>query len=110
MVGGLGARAFGTHDLPIPREPATLSLVPRTSTASRPQWEIPTDEMRLWVVAHELAGHTLFGAVHVRDAVADLVREHVGGLPAPTPRRSPSNWAASTRRRGDPMAAAAGPR
>lgn len=82
MVGGLATRAFGTHDLPIPREPATLTLVPANIDGFATQWEIPTDEMRLWVLSHELAGHTLFGAVHLRDAIADLVREHVGGFRA----------------------------
>jgi AcrR family transcriptional regulator len=55
------------HDLPIPREPATLTLVPANIDGFATQWEIPTDEMRLWVLSHELAGHTLFGAVHLRD-------------------------------------------
>ena len=36
--------------------------------------------MRLWVLAHELAGHALFAADHVRDALTDLVRQHVGGF------------------------------
>jgi len=36
--------------------------------------------MRLWVLSHEIAGHTLFGAEHLRQALSDLVRRHVGGF------------------------------
>lgn len=80
MVGRLATRAFGTHDLPIPREPERVTLVPANIDEFAAQWEIPVDEMRLWVLSHEIAGHTLFGAQHVRDAVSDLVRRHVGGF------------------------------
>ena len=36
--------------------------------------------MRLWVLAHEIAGFTLFEAAHLRDALSDLVRQHAGGF------------------------------
>jgi putative hydrolase len=104
MVGGLATRAFGTHDLPIPREPAALTLVPTNIDGFATEWEIPTDEMRLWVVAHELAGHTLFGAIHVRDAVADLVREHVGAF-RPDPDAVVQHLGGLDDPTGDPMAA-----
>ena len=60
MVGHLATRAFGTHDLPIPRRPGTVTLVPANIDRFAKDWEIPQDEMRLWVVAHELA-HQWFG-------------------------------------------------
>jgi putative hydrolase len=80
MVGHLATRAFGTHDLPIPREPATVTLVPSNIEGFAGDWEIPIDEMRLWVLAHEFAGHAIFAADHVRDALTALVRQHVGGF------------------------------
>jgi putative hydrolase len=80
MVGRLATRAFGSHDLPIPREPSTVTLVPRNIDEFATQWEIPGDEMRLWVLAHEIAGFTLFEAIHLRDALSDLVRQHAGGF------------------------------
>ncbi|MGH9137000.1 MAG: zinc-dependent metalloprotease [Acidimicrobiales bacterium] len=80
MVGRLATRAFGTHDLPIPRRPSTVTLVPANIDEFAGQWEIPADEMRLWVLAHEIAGFTLFEAAHVRDTLADLVRQHAGGF------------------------------
>lgn len=80
MVGRLATRAFGTHDLPIPRQPSQVTLVPANIDEFATTWEIPGDEMRLWVLAHEIAGFTLFEATHVRDALSALVREHVGGF------------------------------
>ncbi|MFV0308473.1 MAG: zinc-dependent metalloprotease [Desertimonas sp.] len=80
MVGRLSARAFGTHDLPIPRQPASIALVPGNVDEFAQQWEIPGDEMRLWVLAHELAGHVLLTSPAVAEPLAALVREHVAGF------------------------------
>lgn len=80
MVGRLATRAFGTHDLPIPRRPEYVTLVPANIDGFAAAWEIPLDEMRLWVLAHEIAGYTLFQATHLTDALSSLVRRHVGGF------------------------------
>jgi len=80
MVGQLAQRVFGLHDLPIPRERQEVVLVGRTIDEFAGQWEIPLDEMRLWVLAHELSGHQLFSVPHLRDGLAALVRAHVGGF------------------------------
>ena len=104
MVGHLATRAFGTHDLPIPRQPATVTLVPSNIDGFAADWEIPVDEMRLWVLAHELAGHTLFGADHVREALSDLVRQHVGGF-RPDPNAVAERLGSLDSDEADPMAA-----
>jgi putative hydrolase len=80
MVGRLATRAFGSHDLPIPRKPSSVTLVPSNIDGFARQWEIPNDEMRLWVLAHEIAGYSLFEASHVSDSLSDLVRQHAGGF------------------------------
>jgi putative hydrolase len=80
MVGRLAQRAFGVHDLPIPRDRRDVLIVPATVDAFASGWEIPVDEMRLWVLAHELCGHVLFAVAHLRDPLADLVRRHVGAF------------------------------
>lgn len=104
MVGHLATRAFGTHDLPIPRQPATVTLVPSNIDGFAADWEIPTDEMRLWVLAHEFAGHALFAATHVRDALSDLVRQHVGGF-RPDPNAVADRLGSLDSEAADPMAA-----
>jgi putative hydrolase len=80
MVGALAQSVFGLHDLPIPRDKHEVVLVARTIDDFAAEWEIPLDEMRLWVLAHELAGYRAFSISHLRDGLADLVRTHVGGF------------------------------
>jgi len=104
MVGRLASRAFGTHDLPIPRRPATIALVPDNVDAFAAEWEIPTDEMRLWVLAHELAGHVLLSAPPIDEALSTLVRQHVGGF-RPDPGAVADRLGSIDSEVGDPMAA-----
>ena len=80
MVGSLARRVFGVYDLPIPRATPALVLVPPTIDTFAADWEIPIDEMRLWVLAHELAGLTLFSVDHVADHLRRLVQRHVGAF------------------------------
>ena len=80
MVGNLARRAFGVYDLPIPRPTPALILVPPTIDAFASDWEIPLDEMRLWVLAHELAGLTLFTVDHIANHLRGLVQRHVGAF------------------------------
>ena len=82
MVGRMAARAFGQYDLPIPRNDRTLLLIPATIDAFAAEWSLPVDEMRLWVLAQELIGHTLFAIESLRNDFAALVRQHVGAFRA----------------------------
>lgn len=80
MVGNLARRAFGVYDLPIPRATPALVLVPPTIDGFAQEWDITEDEMRLWVLAHELAGLALFAVPHIAEHVQSLVRTHVGAF------------------------------
>ncbi|CAB4565911.1 MAG: zinc-dependent metalloprotease [Actinomycetes bacterium] len=80
MVGRLGARAFGQYDLPVPRTTSTLLVVPRSVDQFANEWSLPLDEMRLWVIAQELIGHTVFSHDATREAIISLVRRHVGAF------------------------------
>jgi putative hydrolase len=104
MVGHLATRAFGTHDLPIPRRPNSVTLLPSNIDGFATDWEIPQDEMRLWVLAHELAGHALFEADHLRESLSDLVRQHVGGF-RPDPNAVAERLGSLDADAADPMAA-----
>lgn len=111
MVGHLATTAFGTNDLPIPRATGdiapelTITAVPANIDGFAADWEIPGDEMRLWVLAHEVAGSTLFQARHLRDALADLVRQHAGAF-RPDPNAIADRLAAAEADDGgDPLAA-----
>jgi putative hydrolase len=80
MVGNLARRAFGVYDLPIPRATPALVLVPANIDTFAADWEIAIDEMRLWVLAHELAGLSLFSVGHIAGHLRSLVQRHVGAF------------------------------
>jgi putative hydrolase len=80
MVGTLSQRVFGVHDLPIPRDRRDVVLLPQNIDAFATEWDITTDEMRLWVLSHELAGRTIFDADHIRQPLIDLIVRHVGAF------------------------------
>ena len=80
MVGRMAQRTFGQYDLPIPRSDASLLVVPANIDGFATEWSLPVDEMRLWVLAHELAGLTLFSIEHVAGHLRGLVQRHVGGV------------------------------
>ena len=80
MVGRMAARTFGQYDLPIPRGDNALLVVPPNIDAFAADWSLPADEMRLWVLAQELTGHTLFSMPSLRAQYAAIVRSYVGGF------------------------------
>ncbi len=81
MVGHLARRAFGQYDLPIPR-PAGVEILVVPSAIDRfaTDWSLPVDELRLWVVLQEITGHCVLNVPHIRAALTDTVRQHVGGF------------------------------
>lgn len=104
MVGGLARRAFGVYDLPIPRNKPTFVVVPPTIDEFASEWNISLDEMRLWVISHELAGHTLLSIPHIADHLRTLVQQHVGAF-RPDANAVTDKLATLDVDQGDPMAA-----
>jgi putative hydrolase len=80
MVGRMAGRTFGQYDLPIPRSDNALLVVPATIDEFAAEWGLPVDEMRLWVLAQEMIGHTLFSIPSLREQYTALVRQHVGAF------------------------------
>jgi putative hydrolase len=80
MVGRLSTRAFGQFDLPIPRNTTSVEIIPSSVESFATAWELPSDEMRLWVVAQELISATVYRHEHARAAITELVRRHVGAF------------------------------
>lgn len=104
MVGRMATRAFGQYDLPIPRSDDSLLLVPSTIDRFAAEWEVPVAEMRLWVLAQELIGHSLFTITSLRDAFTALVRRHVGAF-RPDPSAVADKLTSLDADDGDPMQA-----
>ncbi len=80
MVGRLASRAFGQYDLPVPRSTSSVLVVPRTVDAFAAEWSLPLDEMRLWVLAQELIGHSVYSHAATRETIISLVRRHVAAF------------------------------
>jgi putative hydrolase len=80
MVGTMAQRVFGIHDLPIPRPHSTLLLITHTIEEFSREWEIDTEEMRLWVLSHEMAGSAVMSAPHLQVRLTELIRAHVGAF------------------------------
>ncbi len=80
MVGRMATQAFGQYDLPIPRQDASISVLPGNIDRFAQEWSIAADEMRMWVLAQELTGHALFSITSLREDFASLVRRHVGAF------------------------------
>jgi putative hydrolase len=104
MVGNLARRAFGVYDLPIPRATPALVLVPSNIDTFAEEWSIQLDEMRLWVLAHELAGLTLFSIDHIAAHLRSLVQRHVGAF-RPDPSAITDKLTSLDMDQSDPMAA-----
>ncbi len=104
MVGRMAGRTFGQYDLPIPRTDRALLLVPSNIDQFSSDWSLPVDEMRLWVLAQEMIGYTLFSFERLCDQLSALVRQHVGGF-RPDASAVAEHISSLDSGDGDPMAA-----
>jgi putative hydrolase len=81
MIGQLSLRAFGQYDLPIPREPQNqLLLVASNVEQFANDWSITVDDMRMWVLIHELTSHAVLSVDHVRDSINQQISTYIAGF------------------------------
>jgi putative hydrolase len=81
MVGHLAARALGQYDLPIPRPLSDeLLVVSANLNEFGTAWDLPPDDLRLWLCVSELATHAVLGVPHVRARFDSLLLEYAGGF------------------------------
>lgn len=81
MIGQLSLRAFGQYDLPIPREPKNqLLLVASNVEQFANDWSIAVDDMRMWVLIHELTSHAVLSVDHVRDSINQQISKYIAGF------------------------------
>ncbi len=73
MLGHLGQSALGQYDLPIPRNNDTVLVVPSNIDAMAEEWDVPIDDLRLWILIHELSAHAVLSVPHVRKRVEALL-------------------------------------
>ena len=81
MIGQLSLRAFGQYDLPIPREPRNqILLVAGNVEQFANDWSIAVDDMRMWVLIHELTSHAVLSVDHVRDSINQQISKYIAGF------------------------------
>lgn len=72
LIGHLGQQAFGQYDLPVPRPTNELLVVPAAIDAAADEWDLPLEELRLWILVHEMATHATVSLPHVRQRLEAL--------------------------------------
>ena len=81
MIGQLSLRAFGQYDLPIPREPKNQMLLVASNVEQfANDWSITVDDMRMWVLIHELTSHAVLSVDHVRDSINQQISKYIAGF------------------------------
>jgi len=81
MIGQLSLRAFGQYDLPIPREPKNQMLLVASNVEQfANDWSIAVDDMRMWVLIHELTSHAVLSVDHVRDSINQQISRYIAGF------------------------------
>ncbi len=81
MVGQLSLRAFGQYDLPVPRDArAGVVVVAPNVESFAADWSIDPNDMRMWVLVHELTTHSLLTREPVRRALSDALSRYISGF------------------------------
>lgn len=81
MIGTLATTSFGCYDLPLPRDPhGTVRIVGRNVDEFAREWSLEPDDVRMWVVVHELATHAVFNVADVRNHVVGLLTSFAGSF------------------------------
>jgi putative hydrolase len=81
IVGQLARSVLGQYELAMPPgDPARVLLVPENVAAFEQASGLPSDQLRLWLACHEVAGQRLFAGVgwlrdYLHGVVAEIARE-----------------------------------
>ena len=81
MVGLLGKRSLGQYDLPLPRRAGRAPMfVLANIDEFAVEWNLSTDDARMWTLISELTLHTIISVPHVAAEIERLVRSHVAAF------------------------------
>ena len=81
MIGALASRALGQYEMPLARPHAAEIMVVSSSVDSfASDWSIARDDMRMWVLIHELASHAVLAAPSIDQGLTALVRRHASAF------------------------------
>lgn len=81
MVGALARHAFGQYELPLARpHSGEILVVSQSIDAFAGEWDIARDDMRMWVLVHELASHIILASPAIAEGLTALIARHVSGF------------------------------
>ncbi len=81
MVGLLAKRSLGQYDLPLPRRAGRAPMFVLTNIDEfATEWNLSTDDARMWTLISELTLHTIISIPHVASEVERLVCSHVAAF------------------------------
>ncbi len=80
MIGHLGQSALGQYDLPIPRSGNDVFVIPSAIDDAAALWEVEVNELRLWVLVHELTTHAVLSTAHVGRQLDSLLVDFAAGF------------------------------
>ncbi len=86
MIGHLAQHTLGQYDLPVPREGHEILVVPTAIDDAAAEWAVSVDELRLWVLVHELVSHAVLSTPHVRRQMDALMMDFAAAF-RPDPAR-----------------------
>ncbi len=72
MLGHLGQKALGQYDLPVPRPGNEILVCPSGIDQAATDWAVDRDQLRLYVLVHELATHAVLSIPHVGGRLESL--------------------------------------
>lgn len=81
MVGALARHALGQYEVPLGRPDSAEILVVASSVDSfADEWDIVRDDLRMWVLVHELSSHRVLSTPAVREGLSPLISRHVAAF------------------------------
>ncbi len=81
MIGELASHALGQYELPLARPHTSDILVVSSSIdAFATEWDLTLDDLRLWVLIHELSSHAILAAPAIEEGLTALIRRHVSAF------------------------------
>ncbi|MGA0117251.1 MAG: zinc-dependent metalloprotease [Ilumatobacteraceae bacterium] len=81
MIGALAQHALGQYELPLSRPHSSEILIVSSSVDSfANEWSIPLDDLRMWVLIHELSSHAVLATPAIQDGFMPFIQRHVSAF------------------------------
>jgi putative hydrolase len=79
-VGHLARTTLGQYEVPVPRPPSRLLVVPQNVERFASDWSLPRDQVRLWICLREVTAHAVLTQHDVGARFRELITDVVRGM------------------------------